>query len=404
MRKTLLVVSGLAAVLALTCLPIGRAAAIETSGIGAVPAHPRLDNPRTKSIFVYDVAGADVITDGIKVVNNTDTTKTLDVYPVDSQASSDGAFACAQKVDPRKDVGSWIKLAQSQVKLGANSVQVVPFTLAVPSTVKAGEHDGCIVVQDANPATKKEGNGIVLSFRSALRVSITTPGALSADLSFVDVKSRDINKTTLGISPILQNKGNVSAEANIEVRLRGIFGFHYPFASVGGQFPAFPGQSRFNFELKKPFWGGWYRRDVQATYKKPLPSGELSDNVTTIEAKNIIIFVMPKPLALVIQAATFLVILALLYGAYRLWRRLRLLPTELYTVKEGDSIESIADHFAIKWQKLAKINGIKSPFTVHPGRVIKVPLSAHKPEETEETDEESHTEHHQETKPPSDSP
>ncbi|HEY5442790.1 MAG TPA: LysM peptidoglycan-binding domain-containing protein, partial [Candidatus Saccharimonadales bacterium] len=395
----LLAFGSLVVLLSLASTQIGRAAAIETSGIGALPAHPRLDNPRTKSIFIYDVAGADVITDGIKVVNNTDTTKTLAVYPVDSQASSDGAFACAQKVDPRLDVGTWIKLAQNQVTLAANSVQVVPFTLTVPNNVKAGEHNGCIVVQDADPATKKAGNGIVLSFRSALRVSVTTPGALSADLSFVGVKSHDINKTTLGISPLLQNKGNVSADANIEVKLRGIFGLHYPFASVGGQFPVFPGQSRFNFELKKPYWGGWYRRDVQATYKKPLPSGELSDNVTTIDAKNAIIFIMPKPLALVVQAATLLVIVALFYGVYRLWRRLRLVPTETYTIEEDDSIESIASNFAIKWQKLAKMNGIEPPYTVHPGRIIKVPLTAHKPEKT---DEDSHTSHHGDTESPHD--
>lgn len=375
MRKTLLAVSSLAMVLALASTQIGRAAAIETSGIGAIPAHPRLDNPRTKSIFVYDVAGADVIADGIKVVNNTDTAKTLDVYPVDSQASSDGAFACAQKVDPRKDVGNWIKLAQGQVKLAANSVQVVPFTLTVPTNVKAGEHNGCIVVQDADPATKKEGNGIVLSFRSALRVSVTTPGTLSADLSFVGVKSHDINKTTLGVSPILQNKGNVSANANIDVKLRGIFGLHYPFSSIGGQFPAFPGQSRFNFELKKPFWGGWYRRDVQATYQKPLPSGELSDNVTTINAKSVIIFIMPRPLALVVQTATLLVIAALLYGAYRLWRRLRLLPPEAHTTKEDNT---------------------------PPGHAIEVPPSALKPEETDEEDPQ--TDHQQDQQPPSDSP
>ncbi len=376
MRKTLLKVTGLAIVLALAGPQIGRAAAIETSGIGALPAHPRLDNPRTKSIFVYDVAGADVITDGIKVVNNTDTTKTLAVYPVDSQTSSDGAFACAQKVDPRKEVGNWIKLAQNQVTLQANSVQVIPFTITVPSNVKAGEHNGCIVVQDADPPTKKSGNGIVLSFRSALRVAVTTPGALSANLSFVDVKSHDINKTTLGISPILQNNGNVSADANINVEFRGIFGLHYPFVSVGGQFPAFPGQSRFNFELKKPFWGGWYRRDVHATYKKPLPSGQLSDNVTTIRAKDAIIYVTPQPFALAVQGTIALIILVpAFYIVRRLWliRHLRKLATEHYRVQENDTIESIAGRFNLTWRQLAKINNIKSPYSLRAGQIIKVP-------------------------------
>jgi hypothetical protein len=403
MRKTLLAVCCLAVALALTAVHTDRAAAIETSGIGAVPAHPRLDNPRTKSIFAYTTTTNDVITDGIKVVNNTDSAKTLAVYPVDSQASSDGAFACAQKVDPRKEVGSWIKLAQSQVTLPANGTQVIPFTLTVPRNVKGGEHNGCIVVQDADPATKKSGNGIVLSFRSALRVAVTIPGTINADLSFVDVKSKDINKTTLGISPILRNNGDISIDTNIDITLNGIFALDYPFAHTGGEFPAFPNkESRYNFELKKPFWGGWYSRDVQATYKKTLPSSQLSDNVTTIKAKSIIVFIMPKPLALAIEAVIVLIIVLLLYGAYRLWRRVRVVPTESYTVEEGDSIESIADHFTIKWQKLAKMNKIESPYTVHPGHVIKVPLLPRKPDVTDKDKDSSTGDAHHEKKPPSD--
>jgi hypothetical protein len=378
MRKTRLAIGGFLIVLVLTGLHMSQAAAIETSGIGALPAHPRLDNPRTKSIFVYDIVAGDTLTDGIKVVNNTDSAKTLDVYPVDSQNSSDGAFACAQKVDPKQTVGSWIKLAQSQVTLPANSIQVVPFTLTVPQNVKAGEHDGCIVVQDAAPPAAKTGsNGIVLSFRSALRVDITTPGALQADLSFVDVKSHHINRTTLGISPILENRGNVSADPNINIKLVGILGIHYSFAHIGGQFPAFPGeQSRFNFEVKKPFWGGWYNRDVHATYKKPLSSGRLSDDVTTIRAKNAVVFIAPQPLAATIESIIALIIIVVIfYIMRRLWliHRWRTQASVAYTVKEGDTVESVAEHFKLTWEQLAKINDLKPPYVLHAGQTVKVP-------------------------------
>lgn len=377
MRKITILVSGIVLALAVAGLQTNRASAIETSGIGALPAHPRLDNPRTKSIFVYDIAPDDTITDGVKVVNNTDSTKTLAVYPVDSQASSDGAYACAQKVDPRKEVGSWIKLTQNQVTLQPNSSQIVPFTLTVPKAVKSGEHNGCIVVQDTATPTQKAGNGIVLSFRSALRVAVTTPGALHAELSFIDVKTHNINDKTIGISPILYDKGNVSVNPHIDTKLTGIFGIRHTFSNVAGVFPVFPNiKTRFNFELSKPFWGGWYHRDVVATYQKPLPSGELSNDVTTVNAKDVVVFIAPQPLAMTIEILVALAIVGLIaYVFWRLWlvRRLRSRSTATYTVQQSDTIESIAEHFAISWRQLAKINDIKSPYTLRAGQILKAP-------------------------------
>lgn len=366
--------------LVLTATFTSQASAIETSGIGALPAHPRSENPRTKSIFVYDVTGNDVVSDAIKVINNTDTTKTLAVYPVDSQKSSDGAFACAQMADPKKAVGSWIKLAKSQVTLEANTNEVVPFTLTVPANVSAGEHDGCIVVQDAAPATQKSGNGIVLSFRSALRVAITTPGDLKANLSFTGVKIRDISSAVLGISPVIKNDGNVSADPSISVKLNGVGPLHYTFTTVGGQFPALPNQeTRFNFEMPKPYWGGWYNIAVQATYKKPLSSGELSDTVTAANAAEATIFVMPQQQALIIEGGVGAVILILLILLIiKLIHRSKSSPPEEpelidYLVKEGDTIESVAYHHHTTWKHLADINKLQSPYIMDVGQIIKVP-------------------------------
>lgn len=51
------------------------------------------------------------------------------------------------------------------------------------------------------------------------------------------------------------------------------------------------------------------------------------------------------------------------------------LPNEFaqaYTVKEGDTLESIAGAYDIPWQLLAKINGISDPQSVQPGQQLKV--------------------------------
>lgn len=47
-------------------------------------------------------------------------------------------------------------------------------------------------------------------------------------------------------------------------------------------------------------------------------------------------------------------------------------PAGTYTVKSGDTLSGIAPHLKTTWQKLAAANGIKSPYTIHPGQKLKV--------------------------------
>jgi nucleoid-associated protein YgaU len=44
-----------------------------------------------------------------------------------------------------------------------------------------------------------------------------------------------------------------------------------------------------------------------------------------------------------------------------------------YTIKSGDSLSSIAAHFHTTAKILEQLNGIKSPFVIHPGEVLKLP-------------------------------
>src|SRR5688572_30836407 len=87
--------------------------AIEYGGVGGKPAYPREENPRTQSIFIFDLKPGEKQSDGVLVVNNTQETKTLVVYATDSQKSTDGSFACEQFEDVKDNVGSWIILEKS---------------------------------------------------------------------------------------------------------------------------------------------------------------------------------------------------------------------------------------------------------------------------------------------------
>lgn len=45
----------------------------------------------------------------------------------------------------------------------------------------------------------------------------------------------------------------------------------------------------------------------------------------------------------------------------------------LYEVQKGDTIQSIAVKYKQEWEEVAKINGIKEPYNIKKGQVLKVP-------------------------------
>lgn len=354
-------------------LPFEQVGAVESYGIGAMPAHPRADNPRTTSIFVYESEPGSVTEDAVKLINNTDEQRTVKVYAVDSQHSSDGAFACAQAVDEKKDVGAWLTLQTNEVTLEPNSNKEVSFSVKVPATAETGEHNGCIAIEDTKAPTQQVGNGIVLSFRSALRVAVTVPGNIEANLAFTNLIINE-QKDKLMISPILKNTGNVSVDASVKISLNTFFGGRV--ASSEGTFVVLnKNESRFNFELEKPFWGGWYTLSTNADYAllQQAPSGE--DDRQAADGSSRMLFIAPQPAATLLYSLAALA--ALGTGIYLVWRRRQFAlmhqATGAYTVKPGDNLQALAERASVNWRKLAKLNNLKPPYSLRSGQVIRVP-------------------------------
>jgi LysM repeat protein len=351
-------------------------AAVDSGGIGGKPANPRADNPRTQSIFVYELKPGARTSDAVKVINNTESTKTLLVYAVDSQVSSGGAFACAQKVDTPVSVGSWIKLAKQEVTLKPNSSENVGFVLNVPKTASAGESNGCIVIQDAQQVPVQQGDGITLSFRTALRVAVTVPGKITKGLSFTNLVVTNPQPGTLRMTTGLKNGGNVSLDTNLDVRVKTLFGTTAQRA--GGQYPVLANsEASFNFEVPKSFWGGWYMAQAKASFNPDLASslGE-AGSTKTINSQAVRFFIAPKPLALAIE----LVGLALIAGAtlyiLRLRRKLRKLhaSSKVFVVEKGDTLQSLAEEYHVSWKDIARLNKLKPPYHLKPKDRIKIPL------------------------------
>jgi nucleoid-associated protein YgaU len=351
------------------------AGAIQGGGIGGVPANPRDDNPRSKSIFVYKLERGENVNDAVQVINNTDSQKTLLVYAVDSLVASSGGFTCAQKAEEPIAAGTWINLAKDRVTLAAHAKENVSFTLNVPDNATPGEQNGCIVIQDASSAPVDQGNGIKLSFRSAIRVAVTIPGKINKDLSFTGFNVAKLDDDSLRLSTSLKNNGNVSLDTDVQTKLRTLFGT--TARSAGGQFPVLAdSDAKFNFEVDKFFWGGWYKAKASAEYNSdPAKSIGEDGSSETIYSDELIIFVAPQPLALAIEIAVLIVVAAAVAYFIRRDRYYKGLDARsaIYTVKPGDTINRLAKASGIDWKKLARLNGLKPPYTLRPGTRLKIP-------------------------------
>lgn len=369
-NRTALALACIAMLLVLALSPVVNA--VESEGIGAVPANPDPNRPRTSSIFVYEPKAGDTLKDGLKVINNTDKVKSISLYAVDSQLSSDGAFACKQAVEDKNNVGAWVKISQSEVKLKPLETKIVDFTVKIPKGVDAGEHNGCIVIQDAESQTSQEVKGVVLSFRSAIRVAVTIDGDIQTNL--VLKNTEHVEKTTkLMISPSYSNSGNVSLDTDIQVKIFNILGM--TIGEAGGKFPVLArSDAKFNFELDRPYWGGIYKRTVSTNYAR------LSDQGTDIEPTYLkdnsqFLFVTPQPTALAIEVVALIATATATRKYLNNKKSLKQLhaSTKPYTVKKGDDIQSLAKKHSVSWKVLAKINKLKAPYTLKAGQSIKIP-------------------------------
>jgi len=345
-----------------------------SGGVGGRPAYPREDNERSESIFVHTLNPGETVSDGVNVINNSAVEKTVSVYATDSVVSSGGAFACAQEVDERISVGSWVTLETNSVLLSSTTSELVDFTITVPEDIEVGEYNGCIVMQGDTPASEIE-QGIGLSFRTAIRIAILVPGEIVKDLKIIDLDGTVTNDNIV-LTPSIENIGNVSVDAEIKTTLKYLNGATY--STAGGQFPVLRGEvGEWNFEHDRPFWGGVFKANVIAEYDENVENylGEADPSIKPLSYPETWIFVMPTVLAGIIE----LMALALLVWGIKIFVSRRREKREIryawktYVTKSTDDIRSVAKARGISWRKLAKVNKLKPPYTLGKGKIIKVP-------------------------------
>lgn len=352
-------------------------ASASSADVGIEPAYPRADNERTESIFIMHLKPEEQGKEGIHLVNSGKEAHTVEIYPTDSSSSVDGSFSCRQHAEAVKDVGSWVKLDKTKLTLQAGEQTIVDFTVDVPKGASPGEHDGCIAVQDVANLPAKSGSGVLLGFRSAIRLAVTVPGKIVKQLDILRVEIKHIENRGVSASPIAKNSGNVSLDVTARAQLVSIFGQETDIKS-GAKYPIMQGATTgWAYVFDAPYWGGIYKARTSLSYNSDPNSGlgQGESNQQRIRKDSDWFIILPSPLA---AAAELAVVVALIWIIItplrrRLMRRRAARHWQKYVVLEGDTLAAIAENHGIKWKKLAKRNHIKAPYLIKTGSTILVP-------------------------------
>lgn len=361
-KKTILFVG----VLLLSLSFFSQVFAVGYEGIGGKPAYPDPSNPKSSSIFMYTLNPGEAREDGVLVVNDTPEEKSLLMYTADSSFASGGAFACKQLSEEDVMVGSWLELSESTVTLGPIKSEVVPFTITVPPGTAAGEYNGCIAIQENKPPEEQDG-GIRLTTRLVIRVAVTVPGELEKKLEITDFVISPNPTGGYFTTPYLANTGNVSVDADIRITTRHVFGLKH--REINSTRTIFRGETgSWNFELREPPLGGWYRTHLSVRHE-----GALGDVV--LKGPTLTFFSWPTTLGWIINACIALV---LVIGLFSLWlyrRRKRWVKEDWvgYDVQPGENITLLSEKFDVDWKLLARVNKLKPPYALKSGERINVP-------------------------------
>lgn len=347
--------------------------------VGIKPAYPIEGNTRSQSIFIMELEPNETGDNGIRLINSGEEDHTVKIYPVDGVASADGSFSCRQASEDRKEVGSWVVLEQEELTLEPGAEAVVDFTVTVPDGASPGEHNGCIAVQDINNLPAKSGEGVLLGFRSAIRLSVRVPGEIVKQLDLLRVDMRRGEGSTYIISPVAKNTGNVSLDVQSYVQLVSVFG-QKTKVEHNTSCPIVPGATLTSCSstFDRQYWGGIYRAQTSLSYNANTADGigDVASEQKRISMKSSYFVVWPDPLAALAELAVLgTVVWFIVAPLRRKARRRKLMRTwEKYVVQDSsETIMSIAAARGAKWRKIARVNRLKAPYALQVGKPIIVP-------------------------------
>ena len=195
--------------------------AISYGGLGIYPNESEWDekNSLTKSWFIYTLEPSEVKEAKVNVVNQSEQSVEVKIYPVDAVTTKDGAFAPQSEDREKIDVGAWINMPVSELSLKPNETKAVDFTIKVPENAEVGDHMGAIIVQSKEAPEAEKGTVMKVVSRVGARIYLTVPGEIIKELEFKDFNWK-MEEGQVVFYLTLANKGNVRIAPKGEIEIQ----------------------------------------------------------------------------------------------------------------------------------------------------------------------------------------
>ncbi len=375
----------------LMVLPVFTGAGFAQAAFSMIPTPP------VKHQFSFEIKPGEEKTSSV-IIENLDKGKvTLRLYGADGTQSNQGTFALTSQSTEQRLIGKWITFTNPVQTLDSREKKEIPFTIKIPANATPGSYTGGIAAETGEE-NKNEGKStsVNITSRFVVKMFIVIPGQKIhkyewTNFSYLPEKNgafKEPSRFTLSYS----NTGNTIVSAEQKIEINGFPPLPAPKTSNGYK-SIYDSKKGLTFELvpatllqkntaeipvkwdNQPIFGFYKAKATVSFSEYDVISGK---KINTVEqTKEINIFIPLKtdtPLGMTIFII-FLITLGV--AATLIVKKIRLILLKksciTHSIEQGETLVELAEKHGIKWKNLARINGLKAPYSLKTGQKILVP-------------------------------
>ena len=188
--------------------------------------------PDGRGIYLFGATPGGRIEDHVAILNYSDQTATFLIRGTDAVTTPQGGFAALPINERSHDLGAWIALPRSDLKvtLGPRTDLIVPFLVEVPTNASPGDHIGVITATLESSVISKSGQRLHLLQTVGTRIFLRVSGSLHPSLTVTGLAVHyqgtldPIGTGKATVTYTVSNTGNVALGGLQTVYVSGLFG------------------------------------------------------------------------------------------------------------------------------------------------------------------------------------
>ncbi|MGP8182146.1 MAG: hypothetical protein ACLP1E_15445 [Acidimicrobiales bacterium] len=212
--------------------PSGKTAPIQKNVVTFGTQTASATKPDGRGIYLFGATPGGRIEDHVAIRNYSDQTATFLIRGTDAVNTPQGDFAALPIYERSHDLGAWIALPRSDLKvtLGPRTDLIIPFLVEVPADATPGDHVGVITATLVSSVISKSGQRLRLLQSVGSRIFLRVSGPLHPSLTVTGLAVHyqgpldPIGTGKVKVTYTVSNRGNVALGGLQTVYISGLFG------------------------------------------------------------------------------------------------------------------------------------------------------------------------------------